>query len=96
MIDDFDERIPGNQTRCPPSTAFLDSHTLKNIVIIIVVDTLPNRPHHQCYYVFVIVFGFIIIVNIITRNHQCQGCNECLIFDECQPLLFHRPNVQNV
>ena len=46
--------------------------------------------------VIVKVFGFIIIVNIITRNHQCQGCNEYLIFDECQPLLFHRPNVQNV
>ena len=52
VIDDFDERMPGNQTRCAPSTAFLDSHTLKNIVIIIVVGTvsLPNRPHHQCYH----------------------------------------------
>ena len=47
--------------------------------------------------VIVKVFGFIIIVNIITRrNYQCQGCNKYLIFDECQPLLFHRPNVQNV
>ena len=30
------------------------------------------------------------------HNHQCQGCHKYLIFDECQPLLFHRPNVQNV
>ena len=90
VIDDFDERIPGNQTRCAPSIAFLDSHLLKNIVIIIVVDTvsLPNRHHHQCCHNHHQSVWF--------HNHQCQGCHKYLIFDECQPLLFHRPNVQNV
>ena len=61
--------------------------TLSLFLIVIIINVV---------IVIIKVFGFIIIVNIITRNHQCQGCNKYLTFDECQPLLFHRPNVQNV